>query len=167
MTDLEKEFTKLVREYKSTIYSICMMFAETPDETNDFVQEALVNIWKGFQSSQDICKTWVWRVTMNSCVSIDRKKKKRVDECPLSADLENVLSVSDSSDRNANVKMLYDRIHQLNLFDRAIVMLWLEGMSYDEIAEIIGISIKNVSVKLIRIKEQLKKMNNGEQHGNS
>lgn len=162
MTNLEKEFTSLVREYKSTIYSICMMFAKRPEETEDFVQEALINLWKGFESSQDICKTWVWRVTMNSCISIDRKRKRRTGECPLSADLENILNVSDSSERNSNVKMLYDHIHRLNIFDRAIIMLWLEGMAYDEIAEIMGISIKNVSVKLIRIKEQLKKMNNGE-----
>lgn len=161
MTSIEIEFTKLVREYKSTIYSICMMFAEKTEETDDFVQEALVNLWRGFQASQDICKSWVWRVTMNSCISINRKRKKRVDECPLSADIESMLSASDSSDNNTNVRMLYERIHRLNIFDRAIVMLWLEGMSYDEIAEIIGISTKNVSVKLIRIKEQLKKMKNG------
>ena len=57
--------------------------------------------------------------------------------------------------------MLYDRIHRLNPFDRAIVMLWLEGTSYDEIGEIMGITTKNVSVRLLRIKEQLKKMNDG------
>ena len=137
------------------------MFAESPDETDDMVQEALINLWRGFQKADDICKSWVWRVTMNSCITIDRKKKrKNSSECPLTADMESVMN-SDETNRNANVRLLYDRIHQLNPFDRAIIMLWLDGMPYDEIGEIIGITTKNVSVRLIRIKEQLKKMNNG------
>jgi len=139
-----------------------MMFAESPDETDDMVQEALINLWRGFQKADDVCKSWVWRVTMNSCITIDRKKRKRSSECPLTVDIEDMLH-SDENNRNTNVKILYDRIHQLNPFDRAIVMLWLDGMPYDEIGEIIGITTKNVSVRLIRIKEQLKKMNNGKE----
>lgn len=161
MTDLEKELARLINEYKSTIYSVCMMFAERKEETDDLVQEALIHLWQGFKSSGDVCKSWAWRVTMNSCISIDRKKKKRNEECPMTADIERVMQSSDASNRNTNVQMLYDRIHHLNPFDRAIVMLWLEGMPYDEIAEIIGITTKNVSVRLIRIKDQLKKMNYG------
>ena len=161
MTEQEERFTKLVREYKNTVYTVCMMFAESPDETDDLVQEALINLWRGFKTADDVCKSWVWRVTMNSCITIDRKKKrKKSSECPLTADMESVMN-SDETNRNANVRLLYDRIHQLNPFDRAIVMLWLEGMPYDEIGEIMGITTKNVSVRLIRIKEQLKKMNNG------
>lgn len=161
MTEQEERFTKLVREYKNTVYTVCMMFAESPDETDDLVQEALINLWRGFKTADDVCKSWVWRVTMNSCITIDRKKKrKKSTECPLTADMESVMN-SDETNRNANVRLLYDRIHQLNPFDRAIVMLWLDGMPYDEIGEIMGITTKNVSVRLIRIKEQLKKMNNG------
>ena len=59
-----------------------------------------------------------------------------------------------------NIQMLYQRIHQLKPFDRAIVLLWLEGIPYDEIAAIVGITVKNVSVRLYRIKEELKKMSN-------
>lgn len=161
MTEQEERFTKLVREYKNTVYTVCMMFAESPDETDDLVQEALINLWRGFKTADDVCKSWVWRVTMNSCITIDRKKKRKSSsECPLTADMESVMN-SDETNRNANVRLLYDRIHQLNPFDRAIVMLWLDGMPYDEIGEIVGITTKNVSVRLIRIKEQLKKMNNG------
>ncbi len=161
MTDLEKEFTRLINEYKSTIYSVCMMFAERKEDTDDLIQEALIHLWQGFGHTDQVCKSWVWRVTMNSCISIDRKRKRRKDECPMSADIERVMQSNEAGNRNANVQMLYDRIHQLNPFDRAIVMLWLEGMPYEEIGEIIGITTKNVSVRLIRIKDQLKKMNNG------
>lgn len=161
MTEQESKFTELVREYKNTIYTVCMMFADKPEDTDDLVQEALINLWRGFQKANDVCKSWVWRVSMNSCITIDRKRKKRSSECPLTADMESVMNNCDESDRNNNIKLLYDRIHQLNAFDRAIVMLWLEGMPYEEIGDIVGISTKNVSVRLIRIKEQLKKMNNG------
>jgi len=161
MTDSEKEFTQLITKYKSTIYSVCMMFADSTDETDDLVQEAIIHLWKGFHSLEDVCKSWVWRVTMNSCITMDKKKKSRSAECPLTVEVERIMQAGESSERNANVQMLYDRIHQLNAFDRAIVLLWLEGMPYDEIGEIIGITAKNVSVKLVRIKEQLKKMNNG------
>ncbi len=65
---------------------------------------------------------------------------------------------TDEDDDSQQIRMLYDRINQLNLVDRAIVLLWLENLSYDEIAAIVGISVKNVSVKLVRIKQQLIKM---------
>ena len=66
----------------------------------------------------------------------------------------------DRDDDTRQIKMLYHRINRLGVFDRAIVLLWLENLSYDEIASIVGISVKNVSVRLVRIKEQLKNMSN-------
>ena len=67
---------------------------------------------------------------------------------------------TDTDDDTRQVQMLYRRINKLGMLDRALILLWLENMSYEEIGEIIGISTKNVSVKLVRIKEQLKKMSN-------
>ena len=67
---------------------------------------------------------------------------------------------SDSDDDTKQVQMLRNRINKLGPFDRAIVLLWLENLSYDEIGSIVGISPKNVSVRLVRIKDQLKKMSN-------
>ncbi|MDO4512093.1 MAG: sigma-70 family RNA polymerase sigma factor [Bacteroidales bacterium] len=164
MEQLEIEFTRLVKEYKSTVYTVCMMFADDPDETDDLVQEALIHLWKGFQGVRQVSKTWVWRVTMNSCISIDRKnKRKKATECALTVAHENVMQDA-SVAQSPNVKKLYERIHALNPFDRSMVMLWLEGMSYEEIGDVMGISPKNVSVKLFRIKEQLKQMTqNGKQ----
>ena len=66
----------------------------------------------------------------------------------------------DRDEDSRQIKMLYERIHRLKPFDRAIVMLWLEGISYEGIGAIVGISTKNVSVRLVRIKEELKKMTN-------
>ena len=66
----------------------------------------------------------------------------------------------DKDNDTQQIKMLYDRIHRLKPFDRAIVLLWLENMSYEEIAAVVGITVKNVSVRLYRIKEELKQMSN-------
>ena len=80
-----------------------------------------------------------------------------METVPLSVDID--LFNDDDSD-SRQIRMLYDRINQLGPFDRAIVLLWLENMSYEEIGAVIGISAKNVSVRLVRIKEELKKMSN-------
>ncbi len=159
MESNEKEFSKMVREHKTTIYTVCYMFSKDNDEVNDLFQEILVNLWKGFASFQgrsDI-RTWVYRVALNTCITIDRKKKRRRDkEARVEVDID---LYDDKDDDVKQVKKLYERINRLGIFDRAIVLLWLEGMPYDEIGQIVGISSKNVSVKLVRIREQLKNNN--------
>ena len=100
-------------------------------------------------------KTWIYKVTLNSCISIDRKKKSHKTQ-PLMEGID-LFDKNDADNRQTD--MLHERIQRLQPFDRAIVLLWLENMSYDEIAQIVGINVKNVSVRLYRIKEQLKQMN--------
>ncbi|MBP3737530.1 MAG: sigma-70 family RNA polymerase sigma factor [Muribaculaceae bacterium] len=154
----EQEFERLAREHKSTIYSVCYMFSKDRDEVNDLFQEVLVNLWRGmasFQGRSDV-RTWVWRVALNTCITSERKKKKNAT-VPLTMDID----LFDDRDRDTQqVQMLRNRIGRLQPFDRAIVLLWLENMSYDEIAAIVGITAKNVGVRLYRIKEQLKNMSN-------
>ena len=156
----EKEFAQVVREQKSTIYTVCYMFSKDNDEVNDLFQEILINLWKGFASFEgrsDI-RTWVYRVALNTCITIDRKKKRRRDK---EAKVEMDINLYEDNDADTKqVKKLYERINKLGVFDRASVLLWLEGMPYDEIGQIVGISSKNVSVKLVRIREELKNMNN-------
>ena len=148
----------MVKEHKNTIYTVCFMFSKDSDEVNDLFQEVLINLWQGFASFEGKSKidTWIWRVSFNTCISQERKKK-HTSPIPLSIDID---LFNDKDDDTKQVKMLYDRIHRLKPFDRAIVLLWLEGMPYDEIAAIVGITVKNVSVRLYRIKEELKQMSN-------
>lgn len=153
---LEQQFNDLVRQNKSTIYSVCYMFSDNRDEVADLFQETLVNLWKGFQSfrGESAVSTWIYRVAMNTCISADRKKHRHAES--LSMDLDLFAATKDRDTQQ--VQQLYKRIHNLSVVDRAIVMLWLENLSYEEIGQIVGISAQNVSVKLVRIKEQLKKM---------
>ena len=158
MKTLETAFEQVVKLHKSTIYTVCLMFSKDSDEVNDLFQEVLINLWKGFggfEGRSDI-GTWIWRVSFNTCISSERKKKKSAT-IPLSMEI-NLFEDTDEDTRQ--VQMLYKRIHRLKPFDRAIVLLWLEGMPYEEIAAIVGITVKNVSVRLYRIKEELKQMTN-------
>lgn len=157
MTDLEKEFTKAVQEQKDTIYMVCYMFSKDKAEVEDLYQEVLINLWRSFPQfeSRSSLRTWVWRIALNTCISIDRKKSRRKDTLPLKMDID-LYNDTDSDTRQ--IKMLHERINRLGVFDRAIILLWLENMSYEEIGAIVGISEKNVSVRLVRIREQLKTM---------
>ena len=158
MKTLERQFAQTVAEQKSTIYTVCYMFSQDADEVNDLFQEVLVNLWKGFESFEhrsDI-KTWIYRIALNTCISIDRKKKR-------SAEVRLTMDINLFEDRDENtlqVDMLHKRISKLQPFDRAIVLLWLENLPYEEIGQIVGITAKNVSVRLFRIREQLKNMSN-------
>jgi RNA polymerase sigma-70 factor (ECF subfamily) len=133
------------------------MFSHDEEEVNDLFQETLINMWKGIDSFREESKisTWIYRVALNTCLLQERKKKKEVKKVPLTMDVN---FFQDDDANAAQVRMLHQRIGKLGLVDRALVMMWLEGMSYDEIGAVMGISSQNVGVKLFRIKEQMKKM---------
>ena len=126
---------------------------------NDLYQEILINLWRGFPAyrGESSLKTWIWRVSLNTCSNQERKKKSRIQTVPLSVDID---LYNDEDTNSRQIRMLYDRINRLDVFDRAIILLWLENMSYQDIADVVGISVPNVTSRLFRIKEQLKSMSN-------
>lgn len=133
------------------------MFSKDEDEVADLFQETLINMWRGlpsFSGEESALSGWIYRVALNTCISLDRKKRRR-RTVPLTMDV-NLFDPQESRARRA--EQLHRRICQLQPFDRAIVLLWLEDLPYDEIGQILGISAKNVSVRLVRIREQMKKM---------
>lgn len=159
MDNIEKEFERTVREHRSTIYTVCYMFSNDTDEVADMFQETLINMWRGyerFRGESDI-KTWIWRVSLNTCITTERKKRRNGTRVPLTMEID---LFQDKDSDTLQIKMLQRRIKRLGYFDRAIVLLWLENLSYEEIGSIIGISAKNVSVRLVRIREQLRNMSN-------
>ena len=154
--DNGEKFAQLVREHKSTIYTVCYMFSHDEEEVNDLFQETLINMWKGIDSFREESKisTWIYRVALTTCLLQERKKKKEVKKVPLTMDVN---FFEDNDANSTQVRMLHQRIGKLGLVDRALVMMWLEGMNYEEIGAVMGISAQNVGVKLFRIKEQLKR----------
>ena len=159
MEKIELQFTKMVKEYRKTIYTVCYFFSKDTEEVNDLFQEILINLWKGFpkfRGESDI-KTWIWRVSLNTCSNQKRKKDSRVQTVPLSMDID---LYNDDDQHSRQIQMLYDRINRLDVFDKAIILLWLENMTYQDIASVVGISTAAVTTRLFRIKEQLKPMSN-------
>ena len=156
MNITEREFTQLVQEQKSTIYTVCYMFARDKYEAADLFQDVLINLWKGigkFRNDSEI-STWVYRVSLNTCISADRKKRKM----PTTRLDMNIDLFDDDDTDSRQIQVLRQRIQRLQPLDRAIVLLWLESLSYQEIADIVGLTPKNISVRLTRIRLQLKQM---------
>ena len=151
MNELESKFAQTIKQNKSTIYTVCYMFSKDADEVNDLFQEAVINMWRGFEGfeNRSNVKTWIYRVTLNTCISQERKKR-RTDAEPLTMDI-NLFEDRDEDTRQ--VDMLHERISRLQPFDRAIVLLWLENMPYEEIGQVVGISTTAVATRLYRIKE--------------
>ena len=155
MDRLESEFTRMVQENRKTIYTVCYFFSRNREDAEDLFQEILVNLWKGFNKfrGDSEIKTWIWKVSMNTCINQESKRKRNVQTVPLTFEID----VPEASGEHDNqVRMLYDRITGLSIFDRAIILLWLEGLKYDEIAGIVGITPAALTSRLFRIKEQLK-----------
>lgn len=159
METKEKLFLDMIQQHEQTIYTICYMFSQDKEEVNDLYQDILVQLWQGydtFEGRSDI-RTWIYRVSLNYCINFQRKQKKEREQKELLLPRWNP---DEGLERKLQVKQLYQRINSLGLVDRSVILLWLEGLSYEEIAAILGISVKNVSFKLVRIREQLKSMSN-------
>ena len=152
----ELDFERLVQEQRQTIYSVCYLFANDRQQADDLVQEVLLRLWQGFDrfEKRSSAKTWVYRVALNTCVTLDKRHNRRPDCMPLEMDID--LFADEESCPAAS--RLHKRIAQLHPFDRALILLWLEDLPYDEIAAILGVTVDNVSVRLVRIREKLKKI---------
>ena len=155
--DKEHQFELLVREHKRTIYTVCYMFSHNKTEVDDLFQEVLIRLWNGFDhyEGRSSARTWVYRVALNTAINQDKKERCRVETVPLTVDID-PFEADDS--KTQQVRKLHDLISQLELIDRSLVLLWLEGIPYDEIGAIIGITPNNVGVRLARIKEKLVQM---------
>ena len=158
MDDDQKQFSVMVRQNKNTIFTVCYMFSKDQEEVNDLFQEVLIRLWQGFDNYKGNSKerTWIYRVALNTCISFDRKKRRHNKKQVYMGD--DLFGCNEHDSQQTEV--LHKRITRLRPLDRAIVLLWLEDISYEEIGSIIGITAKNVSVRLYRIREQLKNMTN-------
>ena len=155
--DKEHQFELLVREHKRTIYTVCYMFSRDKAEIDDLFQEILIRLWNGFDhyEGRSSARTWVYRVALNTAINQDKKERRRIETVPLTVDID---PFETDNPKTEQVRKLHDLISQLELIDRSLVLLWLEGISYDEIGAIIGITPNNVGVRLARIKEKLVQM---------
>lgn len=115
----------------------------------------MVNLWQGFSGFRGDARlsTWIYRIALNTCVSYIRRHGRGSGHEPL--DESTVGIIDESHERAAQLKMMYEMISALGRIDKAIIMLWLDEYSYDEIASLTGVSRNNVASRIHRIKQRL------------
>lgn len=154
---IEQEFLSVIREYERVIYKVCYLYANPNAPLNDLYQDVLLNLWKAYPKFRKECKvsTWIYRIALNTCISFYRKEKNVPEIVSLTKDTD----WTEAHDPiNEMLKLLYQMINQLGQLDKSIILLYLEDKSYEEIAEITGLTVTNVATKLSRIKDKLKRM---------
>ena len=148
--------------YAAIIIKICRAYTNTQEDFEDYYQEVCLQIWKSRDNfrEQSELSTWVYRLALNVSMTLLKKKKNNhqhfaSDYLPAEATEDSQAFAEESLDQ------LYDAIRQLSEVDRAVILLYLEEKSYQEIADIIGTNPNNIGVRIKRIKERLKKLLNG------
>ena len=154
----EKKFVNVINEHQGLIHKVCIMYENDPEVRNDLFQEIVLQLWKSFPSFRGEAKitTWMYRIALNTAISGFRKETRKIK----TEDLREVhFNISESRDETEeNVQRLHWAIKQLSEIDRAMIMMALEEVPYEDIAETIGISQNNVRVRMNRIREKLRKL---------
>lgn len=152
-------YQEYIENNRAIIARLCRAYADNEADFQDYFQEVCLQLWKSKDNfrQQSKLSTWIYRVTLNVCLSLVRKKKQQPAALEGVAENLSVAPQQLEDPRQQQLAQLYGRIRQLKEVDRALILLYLEEKSYEEIAQILGISISNVGVKINRIKNKLKK----------
>lgn len=155
----EKNFTRLINEHQGLIHKVCILYENDPEVRNDLFQEIVLQLWKSFSSFRGESKisTWMYRIALNTAISGFRKQTRLVKTEDLH-ELHLNISDSDGDDHEESFQKLQWAIRQLSEIERAMIMMALEEIPYEEIADTIGITQNNVRVRMNRIREKLKKL---------
>jgi RNA polymerase sigma-70 factor (ECF subfamily) len=155
----EKEFINLINAHQGLIHKVCYMYENDPDVRNDLFQEIVLQLWKSYRTFRGEAKitTWMYRIALNTAISGFRKQTRHVK----TEDLKELhLNISDQwgDDQEEAIYRLRLAIRQLSEIERAVIVMALEEVPYEEIAETMGITQNNVRVRMNRIREKLKKL---------
>jgi RNA polymerase sigma-70 factor (ECF subfamily) len=155
--DKKQAFITAINENQGLIFKIASIYTNSHEDRNDLSQEIIYQLWKSFDgfSQKSSLSTWMYRVAMNTAIYHLKTGKRKLKAIPLDEQAA-AIRETDSDETGEKWQMLKRYIDDLNLLDKGIVILYLENKSYDEIAQIIGISRSNVGTKLSRIKEKLR-----------
>lgn len=159
--DIERRFLEEVARYERVIRRVCFMYSSASAPFDDLYQETMVNLWRGFESfrGDSQLSTWIYRTTINTCVTWFRKNSRHNKAMTLEDALDRVVDYDDDEHRR-DLADMYKLISQLDPFEKAIIMMWLDESSYDEIANVTGLSRGVVSQRLYRIKHKLAEAEN-------
>ena len=156
---MEKEFVELINTNRGLIYKVCHLYGNN-DDKKDLFQEIVLQLWKAYPSfrKESLNTSWMYKVALNTAISNFRKESKKPDRNAISEAEFQIPDISFYAEEDDRLNLLRQAIEKLSEIEKAIIMLYLEEKSYDEIGEIIGISHSNVGVRINRIKSKLEKI---------
>jgi RNA polymerase sigma factor (sigma-70 family) len=159
---LEDKFLNDFETNQNIVHKICRIYTTNSNDHNDLFQEITIQVWKNYAKFRGDAKfsTWMYRVALNTAISLYRKSTKSVKTQDISDIAFKIKSVDYDDTEEQQLKALYKAIQNLNDIDKALVFLYLEDKSYREISETLGISEVNARVKMNRAKDKLKKILN-------
>ena len=154
-------FVALLQEHKRILYKVAYVYCRNREDRTDLIQDIITQLWRSFGQfdNRNRFSTWMYRIAMNVAISFYRSESRRIRETvPIGEfvlDLAAADRVMDSA--GDDVRILHQLLARLDEFNRALILLYLDGHSHVEIAGIIGISTTNVATKIGRIKLQLQR----------
>lgn len=152
--DLEREFLARLSENEGLVHKICNIYAAYEDEKKDLYQEIIYQLWRSYNSfrGDSMFHTWMYRVALNTALYYYKKKP------PAMVELGNIREEEGDEEfkKEELLGAMYTAIRSLDRIDRAIIFLYLEKSSYQQIADVMGLSVKNVSVRIVRVKKKLR-----------
>jgi len=155
--ELKERFQTLIDEHKKILYKICNSYCRNRDDREDLVQEIVIQLWQSFRTFDQRRRfpTWMYRIALNVAISFYRRESTRTRHVFLSD--EELLEVAvKTEDQSEDLLRLYQFIDGLDPLKKALILLYLDGNNYQEIADILGISETNVATKINRLKMKLK-----------
>lgn len=149
---LENEFIKLIQDNEKIIFKVCSAYVSDENPLADLYQDVVCNLWKSFAGfrNESSVSTWMYKVALNTCVTNLRRVIKKPQQVSISA---LSLHLADANELSEDIREMYRLIRRLSSLEKAIVLLYLDGRSYQEIAEITGLKPTTVGVRLMRVKE--------------
>lgn len=156
--ELENQFEKDILEHEALIHKVCRIYAYTTADRQDLFQEIVIQLWKSYAKfgGRSRFSTWLYRVAINTAITSLRKQKDFITSYEPDALPSHQADDTDTDEEQW--QELTTAIEKLNDVEKAIVMLYLEDRSYEEMEEILGINQGNLRVKMTRIKDKLRKL---------
>jgi len=156
--DKESEFVRIIKRNEGVIFKITTFYTDTKDDQQDLYQDIVYQLWKSFDSFRGEAKisTWMYRIALNTALT--RIKTKKKEGRPVSTE-KIIMHQTENNEEvfEEKLRKMYKQIGMLNVLEKGIMLLLLEGKKYEEIAEITGLSSSNVGTRISRIKQKLKK----------
>lgn len=166
-TRTEQDFLLLVQEHQGIIRKVCHLYGRNDADRDDLYQEIVIQLWKAFSSFRGEAKisTWMYRIALNTAISNLRKQSRKVALSFPEFIPRDEAETDEEKLKEEKLQQMYAAISRLSEVEKAIVMLYLEDKSYDEMEEILGIGNGALRVKMNRIKEKLRLLTKAEAYG--